>query len=703
MNGIRKIFARTGCAALLAALLFQPGSALAQESAASLPAYYDLRLSVPSDRNSGRDPHKVLLNPIRNQGMYGTCWAHGAIAGVESDMYLKMQQAGIPYDVDNNTVNLSEWYLAWVSRCMPIGVTQDLFEHIFLPSDMSDYRVPLAEKVYEGGLGMMSIEFMTANNTGLAAEETDADEHLIQRVRAPETYRPQAVQLKNLYTVLQHDNMEAEDIPLIKEQLMKYGALIVAVNDSDMDREMKQQSFFHPKYAGTNHEVNIVGWDDDYDFSQADLPQQPLHKGAWILRNSWGPQWGDHGYCYLSYEDKTIQTPIAVDTEMDLGAFSTVKTNQHDIVYAMLYCTEELPSAWFADSEENEQSSFLKRVGFYAANDGLSYIIEVRTGSDTPEQGKLVYTQKGVFGQDGTPAWSGYRTIELQKYVFLPAGTHYTVSVRLENPQGKINLFMAPPMEGKQPKAYVNSYIRIGDEAEWHRTLSSESPLPDKPIAAGFELGSVVQREYVKNVQEAMGQDFTVGSLDDSLNPGHANIYLGRADELYGQDRLQPERRTLSNMTVDLAGSQNYSSSIYGEGGVIKDGVGSLTLSGVQKYTGKTIVRKGGIYLASRANGGGASLAGDVETEQGSFFGGYGTVQGSISGSGTLVLTSEGTLQVGGTVAPELQLRVQNEQNLKAGQVLLEAKHELPAGFAGQKAGAHELALNSSHTQLVVK
>ena len=68
MNGIRKIFARTGCAALLAALLFQPGSVLAQESAESLPAYYDLRLSVPSDRNSGRDPHKVLLNPIRNQG-----------------------------------------------------------------------------------------------------------------------------------------------------------------------------------------------------------------------------------------------------------------------------------------------------------------------------------------------------------------------------------------------------------------------------------------------------------------------------------------------------------------------------------------------------------------------------------------------------------------------------------------------------------
>ena len=702
MNGIRKIFARTGCAALLAALLFQPGSVLAQESAESLPAYYDLRLSVPSDRNSGRDPHKVLLNPIRNQGGYGTCWAHAAIASVESDMYLKMQQAGIPYDVDDNTVNLSEWYLAWVSRCSPIGLAQDSIAHIVSPVDVENYRKPLASKVYEGGFSMMFMEFMTANKASLAAEDSDADEQLLQRLRAPETYKPQVAQLKNLYSILQHDDIVPDDIPVIKEQIMKYGAVIVGLASRDMSQDMHEKNFFLPEKVKQDHAVNIVGWDDDYDFSQTDLPQKPLHKGAWIIRNSWGTQWADQGYCYISYEDKNLTGTSAVDADLDLGAVSSIDTNQRDFSFYMLYCTDELPSAWFADSEENEQSSFLKRVGFYAANDGLSYTIEVRTGSDTPEKGKLVYTQKGIFGQDGTPAWSGYRTIELQKYVFLPAGTHYTVSVRLENPGGKVNLFMAPQI-GEKPKAYVNSYIRVGDEAEWHKTLSSETPLPDKPMPYGIAFGSVVQREYVKNAQEAMGQDFTVASLDDSLNPGRANIYLGRADELYGQNRLQPERRTLSTMTVDLAANQTYNGSIYGEGGVIKDGVGSLTLSGVQKYTGKTIVRKGGIYLASRANGGGAALAGDVETEQGSFFGGYGTVQGSISGSGTLMLTSEGTLQVGGTVAPELQLRVQNEENLKAGQVLLESKHELPAGFAGQKAGEHQLSLNSSHTQLIVK
>ncbi|HQL25078.1 MAG TPA: C1 family peptidase, partial [candidate division Zixibacteria bacterium] len=39
-----------------------------------------------------------------------------------------------------------------------------------------------------------------------------------------------------------------------------------------------------------NHAVTLVGWDDtmgDY--------------GVWILRNSWGPGWGDNGYMYIAY------------------------------------------------------------------------------------------------------------------------------------------------------------------------------------------------------------------------------------------------------------------------------------------------------------------------------------------------------------------------------------------------------------------
>jgi C1A family cysteine protease len=39
------------------------------------------------------------------------------------------------------------------------------------------------------------------------------------------------------------------------------------------------------------HAVSIVGYDDT--------------KRAWIIRNSWGPTWGDNGFAYISYDDQS--------------------------------------------------------------------------------------------------------------------------------------------------------------------------------------------------------------------------------------------------------------------------------------------------------------------------------------------------------------------------------------------------------------
>ena len=36
-----------------------------------------------------------------------------------------------------------------------------------------------------------------------------------------------------------------------------------------------------------NHAIVLVGWDDS--------------RGAWRLRNSWGPDWGEDGYMWIAY------------------------------------------------------------------------------------------------------------------------------------------------------------------------------------------------------------------------------------------------------------------------------------------------------------------------------------------------------------------------------------------------------------------
>ena len=673
-----------------------------------LPAYYDIRRSVPTDRHSPILPEKSLLNSIRSQGSTGTCWAHATMGMVESNMYLQLRNHGIPYRVDCEDVNMSEWYLAWVARCMPTGMKTDTIRHILPPMNPGDYRRPMAEKIYDGAEPVLVMEFMTANNASFAQEEKETNSNMLSRKIAPEMYRPQAVHLRQVYTDFGEDFLAKTNGEKAKRQIIAEGAANIDLHaGGDMCHERKAQAFYEPIYEAADHAVNIVGWDDDYDFSKTDVPVKPKKKGAWIIRNSWGTHWGDGGYCYISYEDATLFGFATAEMEMDLGAFSAIDTHEDNYENIGFYVTPELPPAWFADAEKAAAGSFLKRVGFYVYSDAMRYTIEVRTGTAGPEQGQLVYTQKGVFGADGTPAWGGYRTVNLDKYVLLPQGADYTVSVRLEDPNGKSHLIMAPQKEA--PRASVNkSYIKIGDDGVWKKAFQGKTKV--QWVGDNFEIesselypGSVIQREYLKASKEAMGCDFVAATLDDSAAPGTAPIYLGQKDELYGQNRLEPERKTLSTMTVDIAEDETYSSNIYGEGGVIKKGTGSLTIKGVESYTGQTIVAEGSLYLAPRANQGLASLAGSVEVKEAAAFGGSGIVGGDVLGSGQLVLGTGGTLQVKGTLSPALQLRVQDEAALAAGQVLLEAPQGIPAAFTAKAVGGHRLTLRAGGTQLVVE
>ncbi len=49
------------------------------------------------------------------------------------------------------------------------------------------------------------------------------------------------------------------------------------------------------------HAVAAVGYDDNMEIENADAPRL-VTKGALLVRNSWGPEWGEAGYGWLPYE-----------------------------------------------------------------------------------------------------------------------------------------------------------------------------------------------------------------------------------------------------------------------------------------------------------------------------------------------------------------------------------------------------------------
>lgn len=80
----------------------------------------------------------------------------------------------------------------------------------------------------------------------------------------------------------------------IKQAIMDYGPISVAVA---VDSAFGEYSggIFNGNYTGINHCVVLVGWDDNQG-----------EEGVWILRNSWGPGWGENGYMRIEYGSNMV-------------------------------------------------------------------------------------------------------------------------------------------------------------------------------------------------------------------------------------------------------------------------------------------------------------------------------------------------------------------------------------------------------------
>ena len=245
----------------------------ASENASALPASYDLR-------------ERYRISSIRNQGKYGTCWAFGALTAMESSL---LPESSYDFSVDHMSMSNS------------FNVTQyDGGEYTMGMAYLAAWQGPVYEKDDPYGDGETN-------------RELEAVKH-VQEMRI----------------------IASKDIAAIKEAVFKYGGVQTSLysslqNASSASKYYKKStnSYCYIGTAKPNHEVVIIGWDDNYSKDNFSIPLEG--NGAFICQNSWGESFGEDGVFYVSYYDTNIGTHNVVYTRID-------DANNYDNIYQSDLC-----------------------------------------------------------------------------------------------------------------------------------------------------------------------------------------------------------------------------------------------------------------------------------------------------------------------------------------------------------------------------
>ena len=389
-------------AALLSCALCCTGMtvpAFSADETAELPAKFDLR-------------DEGAMTPVKGQ-YGGTCCVYSSFAAIESNMIL--------HGMADNSLDLSESHFSWFT--FGKGSPDD-------PDDplIGDGR-ELGLDGYKKSTNFIKLASTLASWKGVVYE-SETPENKAQ-VPFDESMRYASVahlQDASVYPVSDPDT--------IKRKIMEKGGMHLAYFSIGKPEHYSEHGGYYQSEWDCNggennptdldgglHALCLCGWDDN--FPKEYFLETPPGDGAWICKNSWGPNTtaGVDGYTYISYYDQSIHDIVQYDME---------PTDNYDRIYQ--YCGVidagytvrnrgwSYANVYTADKDEN-----LTAAAIYMNEGDLPYeicIYALNDGYESPRDGRLLAQISG------TEPYRGYHTYPLHTACQVRAGQKFSVVVK---------------------------------------------------------------------------------------------------------------------------------------------------------------------------------------------------------------------------------------------------------------------------------
>ena len=328
------------------------------------------------------------MSTVRDQGWMNACWTFGMTGALESTL---LKATGNKYDTSMNNMKNQMKYSYYGNN-----------------------------EVLEGGYNLASASYLLS---WLGAIPYDADTYdELGKITRTILTGPH-IHVQDLIFI---PNNEIPNGTEIKKAVLKYGSLDVSYfGQSTYDEE---SPYYNPKtYAQyvnlpeqANHEVAIIGWDDN--FPKEKFLVAPPGDGAWIIKNSWGPDFGDNGCMYVSYYDQSLltYTPGSIVNYAATPIIENTVPYNKNYQYDWVWISNNEPGNGiisYMNAFEAVENDAIAAVGTYFNQSGVNYTVEIFVNDVL----KLT--------QDGVSPYVGYHTIKLNDYIPIKAGDIFKAKV----------------------------------------------------------------------------------------------------------------------------------------------------------------------------------------------------------------------------------------------------------------------------------